>query len=278
MSKLYLFLISALIALVSIVGLDEKFELSLSSFQNSFRSVFIDTANFFENLSLKHQNQLQTIEDLQKQLSNERSKNLILTQEYFKLGRVMPNKLYVDLNRTSETNTTSKDGVVTKEVKTYKMKLDGDLVKTEVISYVDFSDFSRVILNYEKNDDKIRGLIFDNMAAGIVLPYKNKHIALLNNNEKCGYSVNIGTKKVPGVTSGIRHTNLLSVNFIPVWMKINVGDEVVTSGMDGVFFEGLKVGKVIKVERQPMYQQATVLPNQEALTSRAFLIYSNNLP
>ena len=276
MSKLYLFLISALIAFVSIFGLDEKFEFSLGALQNSFRSVFIDTASFFEDVALKHQNQVEAIENLQKELGDERSKNLILTQEYFKLKRTISNKLFVDLNRTIETNSTSKNGVVTQESKTYTMKLDGKLAKTVVISYVDFSDFSRVILDFTKNDDKIRGLVFDNMAAGIVLPYKNKHIALLNNNEKCGYSVNIGAVKAPGVTAGIRHTNLLSVKFIPVWMKISIGDEVTTSGMDGIFFEGLKVGKVIKVERKPMYQEATVMPNQEALTSRVFLIYSNN--
>ncbi len=77
-----------------------------------------------------------------------------------------------------------------------------------------------------------------------------KRIGLLNGNKDCTYAVFIGNERNPGIaTSNDESSDLLSVKFIPVWADINVGDEVITSGMDNIFYEGLRVGKVVEDKR-----------------------------
>ena len=53
------------------------------------------------------------------------------------------------------------------------------------------------------------------------------------------------------------------VQYIPTWVGISVGDEVVTSGLDHLFFSGIKVGKVRSIELTGGYQNAVITPYYE---------------
>ena len=44
------------------------------------------------------------------------------------------------------------------------------------------------------------------------------------------------------------------------WFEIKKGDEVISSGLDKIFFKGLKVGKVISTSRSNGFQTAIVSP------------------
>ncbi len=50
------------------------------------------------------------------------------------------------------------------------------------------------------------------------------------------------------------------------------GDEVVTSGLDGIFFAGVKVGTVTKVHRLNAYIEATVKPHYNAFSPGYFYL------
>lgn len=69
----------------------------------------------------------------------------------------------------------------------------------------------------------------------------------------------IGPNSAPGIAHGNNSQHLV-VKFIPSWVEVNVGDEVVTSGLDGLFFKGLKVGKVVSLSKSQGYQNAVVAP------------------
>ena len=72
-----------------------------------------------------------------------------------------------------------------------------------------------------------------------------KRIGLLNGNKDCTYAAFIGNERNPGIaTSNDESSDLLSVKFIPVWADINVGDEVITSGMDNIFMRDLELVKL----------------------------------
>jgi cell shape-determining protein MreC len=79
------------------------------------------------------------------------------------------------------------------------------------------------------------------ISSAIALKQDNKTIALLNQNKKCNYTVFIGKKQVPGITSGVTKDNKMLIKFIPIWKHINIDDEVITSGMDKIFPYGIKV-------------------------------------
>jgi len=135
-----------------------------------------------------------------------------------------------------------------------KINLPG-LVFTQVISYAKLPDFTEVYINYDKSFKTPRGLVYNNLAAGIVIKHYHYYsLALLNSNDKTSYTVFIGKKNIPGIFYGKINT----IKYIPRYKKVNIGDLVVTSGLDGVFYKGAKVGKITEVVQKKLYQEAKV--------------------
>ncbi len=148
--------------------------------------------------------------------------------------------------------------------------LDVKLVRA--LSYVRLGDFSRLWIEFDDfNSSKIYGLIKDDYAAGIVTSQNGRPMALLNTNRKCAYAVEIGEVKAPGIATG-RRDGTMTVKFIPMHKEIKIGDEVVTSGMDNIFFYGVKVGVVEKIKTRGSYKVAVIRPYAETLDSRYFWV------
>ncbi len=154
---------------------------------------------------------------------------------------------------------------------------DANLKLTKVLSYVKFDDYTKVWLDLEKADKKIEGLISNNYAAGIVVNQSNQSLALLNGNEKSNYAVFIGENRAPGIVHGIENSKNIIIKYIPIWIDIKKDDEVITSGMDDIFFEGLKVGRVISIKKMADMQEATVEPYAKAQQETFFYIYSKKI-
>ncbi|MBN2781648.1 MAG: rod shape-determining protein MreC [Campylobacterales bacterium] len=128
------------------------------------------------------------------------------------------------------------------------------------ISYRKFGDLNQIWIEMKDyNSSKIYGLVYNELVAGIVIPQNEQPLALLNKDIKSAYSVFIGKDKAPGIAHG-NNSEYLVVKFIPAWFKLNVGDEVITSGLDKIFFKGLKVGKVISFSSSQGYQSAVIEP------------------
>ena len=151
-----------------------------------------------------------------------------------------------------------------------------DLKLAKAIAYEKFNDFSSMWLEFKDfNKSKIYGLIKDGFAAGIVIDKNSNPLALLNSNKKCAYAVEIGKDKASGIANGTDN-GLMIINFIPMYKNIKVGDEVVTSGLDKIFFYGVKVGKVLKIEKRGGYKIAFIKPYANLLHPRYFWVTSPN--
>ncbi|PHR58089.1 MAG: rod shape-determining protein MreC [Arcobacter sp.] len=132
------------------------------------------------------------------------------------------------------------------------------LVKT--LSYAKFGDINRVWLDMKDyNTSKVYGLVSEGISAGIVTFKHGQPMALLNSDYKCSYTVYIGKKRAPGIVHG-KNTKEMVVEFIPNWIKIEAGDKVFTSGLDNLFFRGLRVGKVLEVTKSQGFQSALIEP------------------
>jgi rod shape-determining protein MreC len=183
----------------------------------------------------EHFKQQETIQDLRK-------KNRYYEQELLNLHQIADEyqKLLLEHNSTFVTTP------------------DTALVRT--LSYVRFGDPHRVWIEMEKFDPKkVYGLLYRGYAAGIVVGQNGRAVALLNGDTKSSYAVNIGTTLAPGIVRG-NNSRQLIVEFIPTWIPISVGDEVLTSGLDRIFMSGLKVGKVISISKASGYQSAVIEP------------------
>ena len=154
-----------------------------------------------------------------------------------------------------------------------RQSYDVELVK--VVSYVSFNDFTKVFLAKKLQSDKILGLISDDFAAGIVVNQDDEAIGLLNGNKDCSYSVFIGEEKSPGIIMAGDNEDSLQIKFIPILASIKEGDEVITSGMDNIFSEGLKVGVVTEIISLADMKIAKVKPYISASKKRYFYLYES---
>ena len=136
---------------------------------------------------------------------------------------------------------------------------DPDLHFSQVISYVKLGNYTKLWIDFpEFKSDLIYGLLYKGYAAGIVENQAGRPMARLLGDPQMMFSVVIGKEKYLGVLFG--NSPNLDVKYIPTYAKVKKGDEVITSGNDNIFFEGIKVGKVIEIESNNLYKSAIVKP------------------
>jgi rod shape-determining protein MreC len=149
---------------------------------------------------------------------------------------------------------------ILKEHKTKEYHPNIALVRT--IGYANLNDYGKVWLDFEDfNASRIYGLLSQGYAAGIVIENDGHPQGLMVTDPKAIFAVYVGSQKMQGVTQGNRKEIL--VRYISQWMQPQIGDEVVTSGLDGIFFEGVKVGIVTQVIEEESSKTVVVKPHSE---------------
>ncbi len=156
----------------------------------------------------------------------------------------------------------------------FNKKISLDVVSANVISYLDLNDLSKVILDSNLSvKNKIYPLITSKSYSAGIAMYKNGHIVgYLNPNPRSNYAVFVGDKQAPAITSGSDEHGNIILKYIPKWFKINIGDEVITSGMDDIFPHGIKVGKITGITTLSSTQNAVIKPYSKVLNKNNFYI------
>ena len=234
MNKKFLSFFSILIALfVSAIYYSNTIQAPLISIQNQIKINYHSTIEYIENGFNKYFFQADQIAELQEKLDKYENNHLVMQQLASEI-----NDLYRENNSSLKTNP------------------QVELVRT--ISYEGFGDLNRVWMEIpDYNSSKIYGLTYKEIVAGIVISKNGRALGLLNKDIESSYAVSIGEEHAPGIAHGNNDENLV-VKFIPAWFDIQEGDEVITSGLDNIFFKGLKVGRVISVKKSQGYQNAII--------------------
>jgi rod shape-determining protein MreC len=129
----------------------------------------------------------------------------------------------------------------------------------ETLGYVNIADSTKLWLDFPHfNKEKNYGLIYRGFTAGIIRQQAGLPLAILQSSKESLFSVFIGEDHIQGVAFGAG--KYIDVKYIPNYENPQVGDEVITSGHDEIFYEGIKVGKVIAIEKNDMYTIATLKP------------------
>jgi rod shape-determining protein MreC len=234
---------------------NQKLEYALLNIINPIKQKYKLLTQDLENKSQSYLFQKETIEKL-------RRENRILRQKM--LEQVHYIKQVKDIYSTLP------------QLKRYPTK---NISIVETISYVNLNSFSRILLTKPKGikEEKLYGLIQGTVVAGIAQLKNNQLYGYLTSDNKCRFSVVIGKDRVTGIAMGIEK-NKMVVKFIPKWHKIKVGDKVVTSGMDSIFFADIPVGIVTKVELQSAYTVAYIKTYSDVYhPSTYFLINDANV-
>lgn len=91
--------------------------------------------------------------------------------------------------------------------------------------------------------------------------------------------VQIQRNGLRAVVFGSGNISELTLRYMPISSDIEVGDELVTSGIDGTYPAGVPVAKVIKIERDPAYPFARVVCTPMAGVDRhRYLLVISGLP
>lgn len=148
-----------------------------------------------------------------------------------------------------------------------------NVIRVQTISYRKLNDFSKIYLTGEEGlkEDKIYGLIQKNVVAGIAIKAQGPLKGILLSNQECQFSTFIGKKKTPGIAKGIDEQSM-EVNFIPKWSQVNIGDKVMTSGLDNIFLPNIPVGVVTKVITKSTYKTAIIKTYADILHPNFFYL------
>jgi rod shape-determining protein MreC len=65
------------------------------------------------------------------------------------------------------------------------------------------------------------------------------------------------------------------IKFIPKWHNVQVGEKVLTSGLDGIFFANIPVGVVTKVEVQSSYTVAHIKTYSDIFHPKTFFLIND---
>ncbi len=151
-----------------------------------------------------------------------------------------------------------------------------NIALTSTISYVKLNSFSQIILTKPKGlkEKKIYGLMQDSVVAGIAQIKHNQLYGYLTSDPMCRFAVFVGDEHAPGIAMGLEKNQMI-VKFIPKWHKIKEGDPVETSGLDNIFFQGLPVGIVTKVETQSAYKVAYIKTYADLYHPKVFFLITD---
>ncbi len=140
------------------------------------------------------------------------------------------------------------------------------------LSYAQIGDYGKVWLDFpDFNASKIYGLMFNGKSAGIAANEGGRALAYLQSDPKSVFSVYIGENKIAGIAKGAGKN--IEIKFIAQWLEPKVGDEVFTSGLDGIFFGGIPVGKIVAVQDRDLYQSAVDEPyNKITIPSYLYVV------
>jgi rod shape-determining protein MreC len=247
--RLILFFLLLSIFIAYTTNFDNFLKFRLSKFNINIQDIYVDFLVKAQDRLDQYSNQAKHIEELKSQIKQ--------NQKYKALYKI-------ELTKNQELL----------QVLKLKQEHKVDFQLVRVLSYIDLKDKTKVILNnLDLPLDKIYPLVsLDGFSSAIALKQNNKTIALLNQNKKCNYTVFIGEKQISGITSGATRDNKMLIRFIPIWKHINIGDEVITSGMDKIFPYGIKVGKVLSIKSKENTQEVLIKPYATTLNTRYFYI------
>ncbi|NPA66419.1 MAG: rod shape-determining protein MreC [Epsilonproteobacteria bacterium] len=246
MNKKFFFFLLLIIVLISgTINYTETIQKPINKTLNNFKLSYINLIEYIQDSIERHFDQANHITTLKQKLEHAQKDSLICIQYKNELK---------DLYKLEESS----------------LKNDPRVTLVKAISYKKMGDMNKIWLDVKDyNASKIYGLVYNNAVAGIVVSDEGMPLALLNRDPKSSYAVFIGKENAPAIVHGENEKTIIAT-FIPMWYNIQVGDEVTTSGLDNIFFKGLKVGKVLAVSSSQGYKNAIIQPYYDLETTNYF--------
>ncbi len=151
----------------------------------------------------------------------------------------------------------------------------------DTISYIRLNSFNEILLTRpvkaNLENGRLYGLIQNDVVGGTAVMRGDHLYGYLTSNARCRFGVFVGKNRSPGIAEGVDKDTMV-IKFIPKWAKIEIGDKVETSGLDGVFFANVPVGVVQKVRIENSYKSAYIKTYNDTLHPDYFFLITDPRP
>lgn len=150
------------------------------------------------------------------------------------------------------------------EVLEFKEKHSYDLLPTQVIAYPSYSYFKTVLINRGEKEGIEKGLVVVNsqgLVGRIVEVYPRQAKVLLILDERSKVGVRDQESRDVAILQGKGEEGVCELKYLLNKASIEIGDNVITSGLGGIFPQGILVGKVSRVRKNPrrLFQEVEVV-------------------
>ena len=141
------------------------------------------------------------------------------------------------------------------------------IVLAKVIGY-DATQWSKMVFINRGTDHNVKknlSVMTDEGVVGYIIQVspKSSKVLLITDSRSAIDSLFQETRE-SGVTVGTGE-DICEMKFVPISAKVSVGDQVISSGLGGIFPKGLTIGVVVNVvrEKQELFQNIMVAPSAD---------------
>jgi rod shape-determining protein MreC len=146
----------------------------------------------------------------------------------------------------------------------FREKLVGSLVTARVIGY-DAAGLARtLVIDRGESDGVVKGaavLVPEGVVGQVFVVSSNAARVLLVSDHNSGVDAVVQRSRVRGIVQGTPEGGC-QLKYVKRTDDLQVGDTLVTSGLDGIFPKGLPIGEIASIDRrgQGLFQAAEVRP------------------
>jgi len=170
-------------------------------------------------------------------------------------------QLKIKLKKLEDENKLLKAQLLLKNKK--KLESNIHLISAEVIANSFSNEEDAIFINAGLTSGVIEGagVISDKGIVGVVVrSFTNYSKVLLLTDIRFSVDVIVKNKNAKGLLYG-NGDGFCIIKYLPVNIKYQIGDLVVTGGFDGIFPTNIPIGKIIKIEKNNLYKSAIVKTN-----------------
>jgi rod shape-determining protein MreC len=146
----------------------------------------------------------------------------------------------------------------------FRAQLVGDIVTARVIGY-DAGGLARtIVIDRGESDGVVKGaavLVPEGIVGQVFIASSNAARVLLVSDHNSGVDAIVQRSRVRGIVQGTPGGGC-ELKYVKRTDDLQVGDVLVTSGLDGIFPKGLPIGEIASIDRrgQGLFQAAEVRP------------------
>ncbi len=160
------------------------------------------------------------------------------------------------------------------------------LVEGRIVSLDSTNQVKSAVINRGTRDgvsDGMTAITSRGLAGRIVRVGANWSQVLLANDPSSSANAVDQRSRARGVVSGLRApsgTSVMQIRLIPQGEDVKVGDRIITSGLGGVFPEGISIGLITQVRQREtdLFQEAMIEPYVDYARIETMMIILNHVP